>query len=117
MHGYRKNEKGLQPVQAPSYGSSVKGDNLAGKHVPGKHRAAPEHYRAVGSSSAPGPPKFRSFRVGKFVMNTNASPRTLALVQQMIEALRHVIAANPPVIAPGSDKDPPTRSVSNSDKC
>ena len=106
MHGYRKNEKSLQPVQAPSYGSSVKEDNLAGKHVPGKDRAPPEHYRVVGG--APGPPKFRSFRVGRFVMNRNAPPRTLALVQRMIEALRHVIAADLPAFAPGSDKVPQT---------
>ena len=104
MHGYRKNEKSLQPVQGPSYGSSVKRDNLAGKHVPEKVRGTPDQLGPCGG--ALGPPKFRSFRVGKFVMNKNAPPRSIALIQQMVEVLRHVIAADLPVIAPGSDKDP-----------
>ena len=103
MHGYRKNEKGLQPVQAPSYGSSVKEDNVAGKHVPGKDRAEPVHYYGADGGDPPG-----QFRMGKFVMNKNAPPRTIALVQRMVEALRHVIAANQTAYAPGSAKDPLT---------
>ena len=50
-------------------------------------------------------------------MNTNENPRTRALIQQMVEVLRHVIAADLPEIAPGSEKDSPMRSVSISDNC
>ena len=104
MGEYSRYQKGLQPVQGPSYGLSVKEDNIACKDVPEEDRAAPDHYETDGDG-APGRPKFR---VGKFAMNTNAPPRTIALVQQMIEALRYVIAASQPVIAPGSVKDPLT---------
>ena len=103
MHEYSRYQKGLQPVQGPSYGSSVKEDNVACKHVPEKDRAEPVHYYGADGRDPPG-----QFRMGKFVMNTNATPRSIALVQRMVEALQHIIAADPPESASASVKDPLT---------
>ena len=103
MHGLRMNEKSLQPMQAPSYSSSVKEDNFTRKLVPGILGTAPDGNGGAVTyhGRIDGPPG--RFRKGRFVWNTSAPPRSIALVQQVVEILRHVIATDLPIVDPGSD--------------
>ena len=99
------NEKSLQPMQAPSYSSSVKEDNLTRKLVPGILGTAPDgnggavtyHHNRGQIDGPPG-----RFRKGRFVY-TNVPPRSRILVQQVVEILRHVIATDLPIVDQGSD--------------